>query len=125
MTRSSKWFFDLDPVQCKEYITFRDNSKGKVLSRGTIRVNESFVLKDVALVSKLHFNLLSVLHSFRTALKCALIPTYLEFLILREILFARLSLLAMSFELIFLTRLALLDVWWPDPPLSFGNGIGD
>jgi hypothetical protein len=60
MTESSKWFSSLDPVQCKEYITFRDNSKGKVLSRGTIRVNESFILKDVALVSNLHFNLLSV-----------------------------------------------------------------
>jgi hypothetical protein len=60
MTRSSKWFSSLDPVQCKEYITFRDNSKGKVLSRGTIWVNDSFVLKDVALVLNLHFNLLSV-----------------------------------------------------------------
>ena len=50
MTRSSKWFSSLNPMQCKEYITFRDNSKGKVHSRGTIRVNESFVLKDVALV---------------------------------------------------------------------------
>jgi hypothetical protein len=57
MTRSSKWFSSLDPVQCKEYITFRDNSKGKVLSRGTIWVNKSFVLKDVALVLNLHFNL--------------------------------------------------------------------
>jgi hypothetical protein len=47
-------------MQCKEYITFGDNSKGKVLSCGTIRVNESFVLKDVALVSNLHFNLLLV-----------------------------------------------------------------
>jgi hypothetical protein len=57
---SSKWFSSLDPVQYKEYITFGDNSKGKVLSRGIIRGNESFVLKDVALVSNLHFNLLSV-----------------------------------------------------------------
>jgi hypothetical protein len=61
MIRSSKWFSRLDPVQCKEYITFGDNSKGKVLSHGTIRVKESFVLKDVALVLNLHFNLLSVL----------------------------------------------------------------
>jgi len=60
MTGSSKWFSSLDPVQGKEYITFGDNSKGKVLSHGTVRVNESFVLKDVALVSNLHFNLLSV-----------------------------------------------------------------
>ena len=64
-------------------------------------------------------------NSFRMALRCALRPTYLEFLILREILFVRLSLLAVSCELIFLTPLALLDVWWSDPPLSFGSGIGD
>ena len=44
----------------KEYITFGDKSRGKVVSRGTIRVNESFILKDVALVSNMHFNLLSV-----------------------------------------------------------------
>ena len=61
MTKSSKWFSSLDPVQCKEYITFGDNSKGKVLSRGMIWVNESFVLKDVALVLNLHFNLILVL----------------------------------------------------------------
>jgi hypothetical protein len=61
MTKSSKWFSSLDPVQCKEYITFRDNSKGKVSSHGTIRVNKSFVLKNIALVLNLHFNLLSVL----------------------------------------------------------------
>jgi hypothetical protein len=61
MIGSSKWFSSLDPVQCKEYITFEDNSKGKVLSRETIRVSESFILKDVALVLNLHFNLLSVL----------------------------------------------------------------
>jgi hypothetical protein len=59
------------------------------------------------------------------ALKCALRLAYLEFLILREILFAKLSLLAVSFEQIFLTPLALLDVWWPDPPLRFRCGIGD
>ena len=47
-------------MQCKEYITFRDNSKDKVVSRGTIWVNESFVLKDVVLVLNFHFNLLSV-----------------------------------------------------------------
>ena len=61
MTGNTKWFSSLDPMSCKEYIIFGDNSKGKVVSRGTIRVNESLVLKDVALVSNLHFNLLSVL----------------------------------------------------------------
>ena len=44
----------------KEYITFRYKSRGKVVSRGTIRVNESFIIKDIALVLNLHFNLLLV-----------------------------------------------------------------
>lgn len=39
MTRDSKWFSSLDPMKHKEYITFGDNSKGKVLSRGSIRLN--------------------------------------------------------------------------------------
>ena len=61
MTGDAKCFSSLNPVKSKEYITFSDNSKGKVLSRGSIRWNESFCLKDVALVSSLHCNLLSVL----------------------------------------------------------------
>jgi hypothetical protein len=60
MTKSSKWFSSLDLVIGKEYITFGDKSRGKVVSRGTIQVNESFVLKDVALVSNKHFKLLLV-----------------------------------------------------------------
>ena len=61
MTGKSKWFSSLDPIRTKEHIVFGDNLKGKILSRGSIHVNPSFVLKDVALVSNLHFNLLSVL----------------------------------------------------------------
>jgi hypothetical protein len=58
--RKLKMVLSLDPVIGKEYITFGDKSRGKVVSRGTIRVNESFILKDVALVSNMHFNLLLV-----------------------------------------------------------------
>jgi hypothetical protein len=43
-------------------LAFWDKSRGKVVSHGTIRVNESFLLKDVALVSNLHSNL----HCFAT-----------------------------------------------------------
>jgi hypothetical protein len=60
-TGRKKWFSSLDPVIGKEYITFGDKSRHKVVSRGSVRVNERFVLKDFALVSNLHFNLLSVL----------------------------------------------------------------
>jgi hypothetical protein len=59
MTGSNKWFSSLNPMNAKEYITFRDKSRGKVVSRGSVRVNERFVLKDVALFLNLHFNLLS------------------------------------------------------------------
>ena len=60
MIGNSKLFSSLTPMKHKEYITFEDNSKGKVVSHGSIWVNENFILKDVALVSNLHFNLLSV-----------------------------------------------------------------
>jgi hypothetical protein len=45
MTESNKWFSSLDPVIGKEYITFGDKSRGKVVSHGSVRVNESFVLE--------------------------------------------------------------------------------
>jgi hypothetical protein len=49
MTRSTRWFSNLDLMIGKEYITFVDSSRGKVVSRGPIRVNDqSFVLKDIA-----------------------------------------------------------------------------
>jgi hypothetical protein len=59
MIGSKKWFSSIDPVIGNEYITFGDKLRGQVVSCGSIRVNESFVLRDVALVSNLHFNLLS------------------------------------------------------------------
>ena len=45
MTEINKWFSSIDPVISKEYITFGDKSRGKVVSHGSVRVNESFVLK--------------------------------------------------------------------------------
>ena len=44
----------------KEYITFGDNHKGRVLSEGVIKVSDNFALKRVALVKSLGFNLLSI-----------------------------------------------------------------
>jgi hypothetical protein len=41
-------------------VTFGDNKKGKVLGIGVIKVNNHFTLKDVALVDKLRYNLISV-----------------------------------------------------------------
>jgi hypothetical protein len=44
----------------KEYITFGDNDKGRVLSVRTVKVSESVTLRRVALVKSLRFNFLSV-----------------------------------------------------------------
>jgi hypothetical protein len=60
MIRNKKWFSSLTPLSYKEYVTFGDGKKGKVLSTGTIKVNDCFTLNDVALVDRLRNNLLSV-----------------------------------------------------------------
>jgi hypothetical protein len=60
MTGDKKWFSSLTPLAHKEYVTFGDDKKGKVLGTGVIKVNNNFTLKDVALVEKLRYNLLSV-----------------------------------------------------------------
>jgi hypothetical protein len=60
MTGNKKWFFSLIPRSHKEYVTFGDDKKGKVLGTGVIKVNDFFTLNDVALVDKLRYNLLSI-----------------------------------------------------------------
>ena len=60
MTGDRRWFSSLTPVVTKEYITFEDNGKGRVLSEGVIKVSDNFALKRVALVKSLGFNLLSI-----------------------------------------------------------------
>jgi hypothetical protein len=52
MTKNKKWFSSLTPLSHKEYVTFGDDKKGKVLA--------SFTLNDVALVDRLRYNQLSV-----------------------------------------------------------------
>jgi hypothetical protein len=60
MTGNKKWFSSLTPLSHKEYVTFGDDKKGKVLGTDVIKVNDSFTLNDVALVDRLRYNLLSV-----------------------------------------------------------------
>jgi len=60
MTGDDRWFSSLTPASGKEYIIFGDNSKGKVMAHGCIKVTNKFMLKDVAKVRNLHYNLLSV-----------------------------------------------------------------
>jgi hypothetical protein len=60
MTKNKKWFSSLTPLSHKEYMTFGDDKKGKVLGTGIIKVNDYFILNDVALMDKLRYYLLSV-----------------------------------------------------------------
>jgi hypothetical protein len=45
MAEDQRWFSSLTPVMTKEYITFGDNGKGRVLSVGTVKVSECHTLK--------------------------------------------------------------------------------
>jgi hypothetical protein len=58
--RKKKWFSSLTPVSHKDYVTFGDDKKGKVLGTDVIKVNDCFTLNDVALVDRLKYNLLSI-----------------------------------------------------------------
>jgi hypothetical protein len=60
MTGNKKWFSSLTPLSHKEYVTFGDDKKDKVLGTSVIKVNDHFILNDVALVDRLRYNLLFV-----------------------------------------------------------------
>jgi hypothetical protein len=60
MTRNKKWFSSLTPLSHKEYTTFGNDKKGKVLSTSVIKVKDCFTLNDVVLVYRLRYNLLSI-----------------------------------------------------------------
>jgi hypothetical protein len=60
MAGDKKWFSNLTPLLHKEYVTFGDDKKGKVLGTSVIKVNDHFTLNDVAFVDSLRYILLSV-----------------------------------------------------------------
>jgi hypothetical protein len=60
MTKNKKWFSSLTLLLHKEYVTFGDDKKGKVLGTSIIKVNDHFTLNDIAVVDRLRYNLLSV-----------------------------------------------------------------
>lgn len=60
MTGDSRWFTSFTRSTGDDFITFRDDTQGRIEGSGSIRVNDKFILNDVALVDKLRYNLLSV-----------------------------------------------------------------
>jgi hypothetical protein len=92
----------------KEYITFGDNGKGRVLLVGTVKVSECMTHRRVSLVKSSGYSLLSISQ-----------------LLIETILCVQSSPRAKFSEPIFLSVLALLVVWLPVYQWIFGNGIGD
>jgi hypothetical protein len=60
MTKNKKWFSNLFLLSHKEFVTFGDDKKGKLLGSSTIKVNDHFTSNDVTLIDKLRYNLLSI-----------------------------------------------------------------
>ncbi|WVZ97913.1 hypothetical protein U9M48_043415 [Paspalum notatum var. saurae] len=60
LTGNHRWFSSLTPVSSSKHIIFGDKGIGKVKGVGAVPVSESFILRDVALVGNLGYNLLSV-----------------------------------------------------------------
>jgi hypothetical protein len=60
MTDDKKWFSGLTPLSHKEYVTFGDDKKGKVLGTDIVKVKDHFTMNDVPLMDILRYNLLSV-----------------------------------------------------------------
>jgi hypothetical protein len=125
MTGDQRWFSSLTPVMTKEYITFGDNGKGRVLSVGTVKVSESVTHRRVALVKSLGFNLLSISSFLMSVLRSVSKWALLVFWILEVMLCARSFPKVRYSEPNFLRVLSLLVLWWLAFQWSFGNGIGD
>jgi hypothetical protein len=95
-----KWFSSLTSMSHKEYVTFGDDKKGKVLGTGVIKVNDYFILNVVTLVDKLRYSLLSVSQLVDADLGVLFTNLAREFLTLLAILFMVFLALARSFKLI-------------------------
>jgi hypothetical protein len=87
----------------RAYITFGDNGRGRVLSEGEIKVSDKVILRHVALVQSLGFNLLFVSQLLGEGYCFGLVV--LRFWILKGTLFAWLFPRVKCSELIFLSLL--------------------
>jgi hypothetical protein len=87
-------------------------------------VNKSFILKDVALVLNLHFNLLSVLQLLEDDYEVRFKKGLSRVLDAHRDRVCQISSFGRVFSAPFHILLALIDVCWQDLPLLFGSGIG-
>jgi hypothetical protein len=100
MNENKKWFSILTPLSHKEYVIFGDDKKGKVLCTGVIKVNDCFILNDVALLNKLSYNLFSFSQLVDADWMCFLTNLVLVLLILLASLCVTFLILERFFKLI-------------------------
>jgi hypothetical protein len=125
MTRDRRWFSSLTPVMTKEYITFGDNGKGRVLSVGTVKVSKFVTLRCVALVKSLGFNLLSVSQLLDEGFEVHFKMGASRVLDSRGDLVCTIIPEGQIFRANFFSVSALLIAWFLVFRQSFGNGIGE
>jgi hypothetical protein len=58
--RKQEMILQPHPLSHKEFMSFEDDKKGKLLGTDIVKVNDHFILNDVALMDRLRYNLLSV-----------------------------------------------------------------
>jgi hypothetical protein len=108
MTGNKKWFTSLTPLSHKEYVTFGDDKKGKVLGTDVIKVNNCFTLNDIALVDRLRYNLLFISQLCDADLSVFFFANLIRmFLILPASVFVASLVLGMFSKLIFLCSVFL------------------
>jgi hypothetical protein len=124
MTGDKGWFSSLVPVVTKRYITFGDNGRGRVLSKGEIKVSDKITLRRVALIQSLGYNFLSVSQLLDEGFEVLFQPGRSQIWTLEGTLsvwpFPRVR----CFELIFLSLLVLSVVSSLVFRVSCGSGIG-
>jgi hypothetical protein len=112
MTGDKGWFSSLVPVVTKSYITFGDNRRGRMLSKGEIKVSDKITLRHVALVQSLGYNLLSMSQLLDEGFECCFGLMLLGFWTLEGTLSVWSFPRVRCFELIFLSLLVLSVVSW-------------
>jgi hypothetical protein len=122
---NKKWFFSLTPLSHKEYVTFGDDKKGKVLGTGVIKVNDCFTLNDVTLVDRLWYNLISVSQLCDADLSVLFRKSDSHVLDFLASVFVASLALEMFSELIFHLHSLPWGAWFHSLLSSSRSGIGD
>jgi hypothetical protein len=124
MTGEKGWFSSLVLVVTKRYISFGDNGRGRVLSKGEIKVSDKITLRRLLLFNRLGTICFLCPSYWMRVLRCCFGLVVLRFWTLEGTLSVWSFPRVRCFELIFLSLLLLSVVSWLVLRVSCGSGIG-